>query len=111
MFKIYFYILQFYYFFMLLYLKINIIYLTTIYREKTLRCTFWDQYVDLLLPLVDHPDPEPVVLIIQMCRAKMYNGKYLISSSRVILCKFITLFFIKNIKHPIMLIFVILFIR
>ncbi|CAH9083781.1 unnamed protein product [Cuscuta epithymum] len=42
---------------------------------RQLRCSLWDQYADQILPYMADVYPGPVILILQFCRAKMFQGE------------------------------------
>ncbi|CAH9142596.1 unnamed protein product [Cuscuta epithymum] len=42
---------------------------------RQLRCSLWDQYADQILPYMADDYPGPVILILQFCRAKMFQGE------------------------------------
>nr|GMD62696.1 replication factor A protein 1-like [Ipomoea batatas] len=50
-------------------------------EERQLKCTIWDDHVDAMLPYFNSTEPEPVIVLIQLCRAKTVNGEVRITSS------------------------------
>nr|GMC99198.1 replication factor A protein 1-like [Ipomoea batatas] len=54
---------------------------STMRRERQLKCTIWDDHVDAMLPYFNSTEPEPVIVLIQLCRAKTVNGEVRITSS------------------------------
>nr|GMD42145.1 replication factor A protein 1-like [Ipomoea batatas] len=54
---------------------------STMRRERQLKCTIWDDHVDAMLPYFNSTEPEPVIVLIQLCRAKTVNGEVIITSS------------------------------
>ncbi|XP_031130626.1 replication protein A 70 kDa DNA-binding subunit B-like [Ipomoea triloba] len=50
-------------------------------EERQLKCTIWDDHVDAMLPYFNSTEPEPVIVLIQLCRAKTVNGEVRITNS------------------------------
>ncbi|XP_019162153.1 PREDICTED: uncharacterized protein LOC109158709 [Ipomoea nil] len=47
---------------------------------NTLQCTVWDSHVAAMLPYYDAGLKEPLILVLQLCRAKVVNGEVRITS-------------------------------
>ncbi|XP_019190620.1 PREDICTED: replication protein A 70 kDa DNA-binding subunit D-like [Ipomoea nil] len=51
-------------------------------NENQLHCTVWDDHVDQLVPYFNSTSLEPIILLLQLCRARLLdNGEVRISSS------------------------------
>nr|GMD89869.1 replication factor A protein 1-like [Ipomoea batatas] len=50
-------------------------------EQRQLKCTIWDDHVEAMLPYFNSTDQEPVIVLIQLCRAKTVNGEVRITSS------------------------------
>lgn len=44
-------------------------------------CTLWREYVDDIMTYMDKVGEEPVVIVLQMCRAKRYKGEVSVSNT------------------------------
>nr|GLL25712.1 uncharacterized protein LOC109173497 [Ipomoea trifida] len=49
--------------------------------EKTLKCTVWNEHVVAMLPFYNADLKEPLIVVLQLCRAKVVNGEVRITSS------------------------------
>ncbi|KAK6125165.1 hypothetical protein DH2020_041092 [Rehmannia glutinosa] len=38
-------------------------------------CTLWEEYIDIILSYLEEHNREPIVIILQMCRAKMFKDE------------------------------------
>ncbi|XP_031127748.1 uncharacterized protein LOC116029849 [Ipomoea triloba] len=50
-------------------------------EEKTLKCTVWNEHVVVMLPFYNAYLKEPLIVVLQLCRAKVVNGEVRITSS------------------------------
>ncbi|XP_019161126.1 PREDICTED: uncharacterized protein LOC109157737 [Ipomoea nil] len=48
---------------------------------NTLKCTVWDNHVAAMIPYYNADLKEPLIVVIQLCRAKVINGEVRITSS------------------------------
>lgn len=44
-------------------------------------CTLWGEYVDDIMMYLDKVGEEPVIIVLQMCRAKQYKGEVSVSNT------------------------------
>ncbi|XP_019160782.1 PREDICTED: replication factor A protein 1-like [Ipomoea nil] len=49
--------------------------------ENTLTCTLWNEHVASLMPYYNSDSKEPLIVVIQCCRAKLVSGEVRITSS------------------------------
>ncbi|CAH9133645.1 unnamed protein product, partial [Cuscuta epithymum] len=50
-------------------------------RLNQLSCTFWDNFVDQILPYIGDDQTEPVIVTLQFCRAGIFRGEPKISTN------------------------------
>nr|GMC82134.1 replication factor A protein 1-like [Ipomoea batatas] len=50
-------------------------------EDNTLKCTVWDDHVSAILPYYNANLAEPLIVVIQLCRAKVVTGEVRITSS------------------------------
>nr|GLL37538.1 uncharacterized protein LOC109168054 [Ipomoea trifida] len=50
-------------------------------RDNTLKCTVWDDHVSAILPYYNANCAEPLIVVMQLCRAKVVSGEVRITSS------------------------------
>ncbi|XP_019164329.1 PREDICTED: uncharacterized protein LOC109160497 [Ipomoea nil] len=49
--------------------------------ENTMMCTLWNEHVSSLMPFYNSDSKEPLIVVIQCCRAKVVGGEVRITSS------------------------------
>ncbi|XP_031131934.1 uncharacterized protein LOC116033321 [Ipomoea triloba] len=50
-------------------------------EQNTLKCTVWDDHVATMIPFYNADLKEPLIVVLQLCRAKIVNGEVRITSS------------------------------
>nr|GLL37944.1 uncharacterized protein LOC109168054 [Ipomoea trifida] len=50
-------------------------------KDNTLKCTVWDDHVSAILPYYNANCAEPLIVVMQLCRAKVVSGEVRITSS------------------------------